>query len=219
MFKPLIQLLAIFAAHNQLETKLDLFIGDDKVGTGIYKESKDHHGNRTSEFRIYSTRSDGSKIRLINTKVIDSKAFPIMEEEQIDEDLGRKHASTIWKVRYTDNGTAIFSETVDKVRYADRIKAPPAGYSRADSSDLWFTQTVPLPGTTVTSTSFAIEAKTWQVVETTYIGRKWITVGGRQIEANEVRDIRDGKVRRVFLDDKGQPVLMNNGKMRTEKHF
>ena len=223
MLKPaIIPLLAIFAGHNQLETRLDLFSGDSKIGTGLYRETIDHKGHRKIEFHIWGQRADGTKVAIAQTKLIDDKAFPITEDEKYIEQASGPNGprtETLYHVRYDDSGAAVFSMTSGKNSTTRRTYPPLPGYSRADASDLWFSKTVPLPGTTVTSTVFDIENQNWQVVETTFLKRTWITVGGRQIEANEVRDIRDGKVRKVYLDDKGQPVLMKNGQLRTEKHF
>jgi len=220
MFKAsVIPVLAIFAGHLQAEIKLDLFSGDDKLGIGTYRETFDRKGHRTSEFKIWSKGDTGMKIAIVKTKVIDAQGFPIREEEQIVQEVGRNRTERVLTVRYDDSGAAILSEHRGKTRFTERIYMPIPGYSRSDASDLWFSRTNPLPGTTVTSTVFDIEHARWQVVETTFIGKRWISVGGRQIEANEVRDVRDGNTRRVYLDDKGQPVLMKNGQMRTEKHY
>jgi hypothetical protein len=220
MFKALvIPFLALFGAHVQQEIKLDLFHGDDRVGSGTFKESTDKHGHRTRVIALYARDDAETKVKIVNTKVVDGNAFPIMEEEEFTQESGSIRSTIVWKVRYDRNGAAVLSESKDRKRYPDRTFAPIPGYSRADASDLWFSKVSPSMGTTVTSTVFDIEHAKWQVVETTYLGRKWIAVGGRQVEANEVRDIRDGNVKRVYLDDRGQPILMKNGQMRTEKHF
>ncbi len=123
-------------------------------------------------------------------------------------------------VTYDDTGAAQLTEIKNKTKFTtERSYVPPPGYSRADVSDLWFSRTRPVPGTTVSSTIFDIEHARWQIVETTYTGRKSIIVGGRQVMVNEVVDVRDGNTRLVYLDEKGLPVLMKNGQSRTEKHF
>ena len=215
----IIPVLAICVGFFQAETKLDLFSGDLNVGYGTYKESTDRQGHRTSRFQIRSREDSGSKTEVVLVKVIDGQGFPIREEETITLQEGKKRTERVLVVRYDESGAAHLTEQRGKTRFSERIYMPIPGYSRADASDLWFSKTRPLPGTTVTSTVFDIEHSRWRVVETTYIGKRWIVVGGRQVEAHEVRDIRDGNTRKLYLDDRGQPVLMKNGQMRTEKHF
>lgn len=214
-----ISAVALSSGSFQAETKLDLYNGDLQVGTATYKETFDHKGNRTTEFHIWSREDADDKVAMSNIKVISPLAFPIREDERFVEQIGKQRIVTLMSVRYDDSGAARFTKTLGKTKYSMRIYPAAPGYSRADASDLWFSKTHPLPGTTVSSTVFDIEHPHWEIVETTFVGRRWITIEGRQIEANEVRDIRDGKVRFVYLDDRGQPVLMQNGPMRTTKHF
>ena len=215
LFTPLI---VLFAFHGQVETKLDLFRADEKVGSGLFSE-KVHGGHRIRETRFYTKDDAETKVRIINIKVVDSNAFPISEDEEFDRENRGFRSSLEWKVQYDKHGAAILSEFKDRKLLTKQTFAPIPGFSRADASDLWFNKVIPTVGTRVTCTVFDIEHARWQVVETTYLGKKWITVNNRQIEANEVIDIRDGNVRKVYLDDKGQPVLMRNGPLRTEKHF
>ncbi len=209
----------LLLGHSQLEIKLDLYQGGDKVGFGSYKESTDRNGHRTREMKLWAKDDAQTKIRVFSTKVVDTNAYPISEEEQFDQESSSIRTSIVWRVRYDRSGNAIVTEYKDHQLKTEHTFPPIPGYSRADASDLWFSKVVPQPGTRAMSTVFDIEHAKWQVVETTFVGRRWITVSGRQIEANEVRDIRDGNVRNVFLDDKGQPVLMKNGPLRTEKRF
>ena len=215
----LISAFVLFGGHTQAQIKLDLFSGDEKVGTGTYRETFDHKGHRTSEFLIKSLDDADKKVSVFQVKVIDAQGFPINEEEHIVEQDGRRRTDRLLIVVYDKSGAAHLTEHHGKERLTERIFMPIPGLSRADSSDLWFSKTIPLPGTTVLSTVFDIEHTRWQKVETTYVGKRWITVEGRQIEANEIRDVRDYNVRRVYVDDKGQPLLMKNGPIRTERHF
>ena len=220
MFIPVvIQLVALLSGHSQLEIKLDLYRGDDKVGYGTFTESTERGGHRSRRIKLWAKDDAETRIKIDNTKVVDSNAFPISEREEVVRESASMRSVIICEVRYDKNGAAVYSEYKDKVLYTKRTFPPLPGSSRADASDLWFTKVLPSSGTTVHSTVFDIEYAKWREVETTYLGKKWITVNGRQVEANEVRDIRDNKVRTVYLDDKGQPVLMKNGDLRTEKHF
>lgn len=220
MFKfSVISVLVLCAGRLQAEIKLDLFIGEEKVGYGTYKESTDHHGRRTNEFHMWSNPESGSKVAVYQIKVIDAQAFPIREEERITQIEGHTRKDWILTVIYDSTGAARVTETSGKKKTSERIYMPIPGLSKADASDLWFSKTIPLPGTRVTSTVFDVENLVWRRVETTYVGKKWIIVGGRQLEANEIRDVRDDFTRMVYLDDHGQPLLMKKGMNRTEKHF
>jgi len=211
--------LAFFSGHFQVETKLDLFDGDQWVGSGSYRESFDHKGHRTSVIRLWSRADAVTQTTIVQTKVIDSQGFPIRAEETHSERTGKTLRERVWTVVFNSSGEAIVTERRGKRKFAPRTSSPIPGYSRADASDLWFSKTHPQPGTQVSSTVFRIADQHWQIVVTTFVGRKWISVGGRQVEANEVLDVRDGVERRLYLDDQGQPLLMRNGSLRTERHF
>jgi len=215
-----IPVLVIFAGHHvQTETKLDLYSDDEKVGYGTYKETVGHKGQRTSEFRMWSKPDADTKISVHQLKVIDAQGFPIREEEAVVEIDGKKRKDYSITVNYDSAGRAHVVVQKDKTKSKEQIFLPIPGLSKADASDLWFTKTNPLPGTTVSSTLFDIENLVWRRVQTTYDGKRWISVGGRQVEANQIRDVRDGTARIVYLDDRGQPLLMKKGPNRTEKHF
>jgi len=223
MFKFLvIPALATFAGYTQTVTNLNLYRYETKVGSGKYTETKSGHGNRTSTFEIQSSDDGGTSIHIKQVKVIDTRAFPISEEEDMTEISAGPKPHVLrkikLKVRYDDSGAAVLSK-FEEGSWTERTFVPIPGYSRADASDLWFSKVIPKAGTTVSSTVFDIENAKWQVIKTTYVGKKWISIGGRQLETNEVQDVRDGGLRQVYLDNKGQPVLMINREMRTEKKF
>jgi hypothetical protein len=211
--------LVAYSGFGQAETKLDLFAGDSLAGRATYSEKFDHKGRKTSVFRLYGSTDPSVKRTIVQVRVIDSRAFPISEEETIVEEGPRGKSEILLKVRYDDSGAAILDMTRDRLATITRSYVPLPGYSRADASDLWFSKSKPSQGTSISSTVFDIENAKWQRVETTYLGKHWISVSGRKIEVHEVRDVRDGVVREVFLDDRGQPVLMRTGQYRTEKHF
>ena len=207
------------AGFSQAETKLDLYAGDSLAGRATYVEKFDHRGHKTSTFRLYGRGEGNVQRRIIQIKVIDARAFPISEEETIIEEGPRGKSEVLLKVRYDDSGAAILDLTRDRLATITRSYVPLPGYSRADASDLWFSKSRPSPGTSVRSTVFDIESAKWQRVETTFVGKRWIVISGHRVEVNEVRDVRDGVVREVYLDDHGQPVLMRQGQYRTEKHL
>lgn len=223
MFKaPFIPVLIAMVGFSKTEIQLDIYRGDAKVGGGSYSEKFDH-GRKTSIFILQGKEDDGTTRKIVQTKVIDRNAVPITESETITESgSGGKHEISL-KVHYDDTGTAVLVVTQDdhqsRARTTERTTSPPLGYSLADESDLWFSQKQPSPGTTVRSTVFDIENARWQRVETTYVGKRWINLGVHRIQVHEVRDVRDGVLREVYLDDKGLPVLMKAGMFRTEKHF
>jgi len=220
MFKASIIPVLVFAAsHTEFQTKLDLFKGDLPAGSGTYTEKFDRSGHKTSTFLLKGREVGGVDRTVHQIKVIDGNAFPISEEETIIEKGPKGRYELILKVRYDSTGAAILDTTEDKYKTTTRSYVPLAGYSLADESDLWFSKTHPKAGTTVRSTVFDIENSGWQRIETTYIGKKWITVDGHRLNVHEVRDVRDGVMREVYLDDKGQPVLMKSGQFRTEKRF
>lgn len=206
-------------AYAWSDIKLDLFLGESKIGTGTYSESFDHHGRKTSVTKLWGKNVKGVKMTITQIKEIDKDGYPIHEEETVIEGTGKQADERNYNVKYDSTGAAILILVTNKRATTERSFVPPPGLSRADASDLWFSKTKPLSGTSIRSTVFDIENMSWQIVETTFVGKRWVTASGRSVEANLIVDIRDGVKREVYLDDKGLPVLMKTGPHRVEKHF
>ncbi len=57
----------------------------------------------------------------------------------------------------------------------------------------------------------------WQQVRTTYVGKKPLTLAGRAMLANELTQAEAGRTETYWLDDQGQPLLIETGKTRLER--
>ena len=105
MFIPVvIQLVALLSGHSQLEIKLDLYRGDDKVGYGTFTESTERGGHRSRRIKLWAKDDAETRIKIDNTKVVDSNAFPISEREEVVRESASMRSVIICEVRYDKTG-------------------------------------------------------------------------------------------------------------------
>ncbi len=81
-----------------------------------------------------------------------------------------------------------------------------------DLSAMWFVKEQPKPGASASFYAFDILNLKWQQVDRVYVGRQGVK--GLVGEVNVVRETRDGVDWTFYLDDHGEPYLIESGDTR-----
>lgn len=89
--------------------------------------------------------------------------------------------------------------------------------TRADPTNFWWKGVVPEVGKTVTYQSFDLESQEWSDVTLKYVGKATIKLGDKDVEANEVDRTEGDESSKIYVDDKGDAVLVEDGDMRIER--
>lgn len=90
----------------------------------------------------------------------------------------------------------------------------PSAVPAQDDSAFWFIRDHPKPGATVYFGWFDIMNLKWIAIERTYIGKKPIPNSPIVGDANVVTERRDGVDSTLYLDDRGEPILIESGTTR-----
>ncbi len=90
----------------------------------------------------------------------------------------------------------------------------PSAVPAQDDSAFWFIRDHPKPGAAVYFGWFDIMNLKWIAIERTYVGRKPIPNAPIVGEANVVTEKRDGIESTLYLDDRGEPIVIESGTTR-----
>jgi hypothetical protein len=88
---------------------------------------------------------------------------------------------------------------------------------RADPTNFWWKGVTPDAGQTVTYQSFDLETLTWSDVTLKFVGRTKVKLGDKEVDANEVDRTEGEESSKIYVDDKGDALLVEDGDMRIER--
>ena len=89
--------------------------------------------------------------------------------------------------------------------------------TRADPSNFWFKKVTPDPGTSITYQSFDLQEAKWSDVTLKFVGKVKVKIGDQELEENEI-DRKEGEDEtKIYVDTKGDAVLIIDGEMRIER--
>jgi hypothetical protein len=88
---------------------------------------------------------------------------------------------------------------------------------RTSLSEFWFIRDMPKSGQFEESYQFNVDSLEWELVRSDYRGKKTLKIEGRSVAVHEVTSKRGDKVTTAYLDDKGLPVLVDQGDVKMVK--
>jgi hypothetical protein len=118
--------------------------------------------------------------------------------------------TTTTHAKITGTGAQVTTFTNGGASQSSQIPLMKRGLA-ADPSVNWFTTVNPSPGTTATFMSFDAERRYWEEVTVTFKGRGKL---GKSAEGNLVTRQTARKTINLLLDDKGIPLVWEEGKLR-----
>ncbi len=182
---------------EKVGTFVDEITGDD--ASGYVDESTltlTHEGQTATIHEIEHYGKDG---------VDTSKSVEISQEG---------HTAKV-KAKLADDGAHLTIWTDDNKDEKDIPLADKT--SRADATNFWWKSVTPKAGDSVTYQSFNMEQLTWSNVTLKYVGKAKVKIGDKELEANEVERTEDEETTKVYLDEKGDPLVVEEGDMRIER--
>lgn len=177
--------------------------GNKKVGEVVNSFRLTPEGNKVSDTRM-SIELAPVKATITITTTVDALGFPVrkIQKSQIGES-GDK-VSIIVDFSKTN---AHYVREIKGVRTVSNYPVP-EGISPADPSEFWFLRDRPGAGTKVKFASFNIDLQKWEIVETTYVGKKTLIIDGAEKAGFEVSVLRDGRAGTLIVDERGQILQM-----------
>jgi hypothetical protein len=129
---------------------------------------------------------------------------------QCEFTVRKPSGTTTTHAKITNLGAQLLTITSGGSSKSSQIPLMKQGLA-ADPSINWFTTAKPTPGVKTTFMSFDAEHRYWEQVTVTFVGRGKL---GKSPEGNLVTRQTARKTIRLLLDDKGIPLVWEEGKLR-----
>lgn len=183
-----------------------------RVGDVVSTFKVDDEGKKTTDTRF--TMSSGNlKITLVITAITDPTGAPVRRIQKLT--LGDQAPVTTVIDFKADRATTVIDQ---KGHRMVQNHMAPTGASLKDPSEFWFVRDRPAPGATVKFTGFNSDTHRWDQVESTYLGKRTITIGDVKYDGFEIRVMRNGKPGTVVVNDKGEIIqLIDTSGLRLER--
>ena len=189
----------------------------------------------------YQMISKGEKIGTLVLETSGNETDGFVDESTVTMKQGEKTVTLFERVKYGKDGivtsktmtfsldsqdakaTANFSDDGAKVSLIggdqkDEKEVPLATkLSRVDETNFWFKSVVPEVGKKVSYQGFDMQTLTWSDVTHTYVGKSKVKIGDEERELYQINREADEDKSTIYLDDKGDPVLIVEGDMRIER--
>jgi hypothetical protein len=203
--------IATLCAPAGAQVKLSLSVAGKAAGTATLSQSVAADGSKTVVLRI-EMNAAGKKARLSSQASYDAKGNPIRKflETIIPGQLQRQ---TVVTFDQAGANVVVLKGDGRETKKIGLLDTAP----RAAPSEFWFIRDMPKPGAKVKNYVFNADSLTWDLTETTYIGPRVVKAGGQSVKAHLVQSDQGGRQVYSFLDDKGLPVLVDDGRMKMER--
>jgi hypothetical protein len=178
-------------------------------------------GTATIELRLLSA---GGKLTLVmiafgppgkpdtrvrQESVYDAKGAPVRLLQEVVGSDGRVRRRAV--ATFDEQG-ALLVVTEDGKATEKRVPLV-RGAPRANAAEFWFLRDRPELGARETAFRFDLNEERWRLVEHVYRGQETVRVGGRATTLHRV----DSEAGAAWLDDSGQPVIVQMGSVRMER--
>lgn len=192
------------AVTASAQVQLKAYQGKEAIGDAVHTFKIDESGNKITDTR-FSLSSGELKVVLTITSTVDGTGMPVRRIQKLT--IGTQPPVTTI-IDFKSN----FASVVIDQRSGRKVTNyfAPKGVDMRDPSEFWFVRDRPAPGTTVKFAGFSSDSMKWENIETTYVGKKTLNVGGLPVTGYEVRISREGsansggsKVSTYILDEKG----------------
>ena len=214
-----IRLLALAVFIGSLATvhadqiKYVVYDKDEKRGTLVDEITGDDDSGYVDESTLTITR-DGKTVSIHELTHYDKTGADTSKSlDTTDNDKELKI-----KAALSDDGAKV------TVWEGDDKTEPPAvplasKTSRVDPTNFWFKKGSPDVGTSVVYQGFDVLEGKWSDITLKYVGKKKIKVDGQEVEANEIDRTEGDDSSTIYVDSKGDLVLLVDGDMRIERQM
>lgn len=200
-------------APDQSVHRLQMVVFQKKkrVGVAIFTTAPRGGGGRATSLDMTLSAGTLAEVMISEIESVDAAGRQVSSKLAYKSKLGTE----VTRVHFSAQGAV--SANLDRQGKNTSKSFPAPKSSRKDPSVFWFVTSRPSPGTWVSCTHFSPARLTWEPMKTTFVGRKAVSVGGRTVTANEIIQIVPGETDTYWLDDHGDPYVIDTGKTRFER--
>jgi hypothetical protein len=190
--------------------KYTVKIGDEKVGTFVDETTGDDTSGYVDESTFTMTH-EGQSATIHEISRYGKDGIDFSKTLEISQD---GHNLKV-RAKLSDDGAKLSIWDDDN---KDEKEIPLGDKtSRVDATNFWWKTTKPDPGQTVTYQSFDMEEMKWSDVTLKFVGKAKVKIGGQEYDANEIDRTEDDETSKVYVDDKGDALVIEDGDMRIER--
>jgi hypothetical protein len=212
MRTPVLLSLVLLSVAAQAQVKLSLTIGGKTAGTAVLSQHLNADGGKSVELRM-EILVTGKKAHLSSQATYDSRGNPVRKFLETIVPGGQVQRQII--ATFDAAGANVVVKTGDG-RVTKKFPLV-ATAPRDSSSEFWFLRDKPKPGQSVKAYTFNTDTLEWELTQTTYVGLKAINIRGAKMQAHEI-DTEQGDRHVVsYLDEKGLPLVVDDGTIRMER--
>jgi hypothetical protein len=192
--------------------KYTIFVNKDKVGTLISEITGDDASSYVED-SVITMSGDGKSVEI--HEILHYGKNGVATSGSYEVTGGDQDAKI--KAKFSDDGANVSLWAGDQKD--EKTVALSTKTSRSDLSNFWFKKSKPDVGATVTYQTFDFEELKWADVTLQFVGRAKIKVGDKDLEENEIDRTEGDRSSKIYVDEKGDAVLILDGEMRVERQM
>jgi hypothetical protein len=189
-----------------------VWVGNVASGSASLIQKGQPGGGKLVELRV-DLRMSSQSIDLRSQNTYDAKGNPIRKFQEVATVGVPGKKQTV--VTFDAAGANVV--ILDGGKRSTKSVALVKGANRADVSQFWFFRDKPKPGTGFKVYQFNLDRLTWDLAMITYIGPKVVMISKRKVQTHEIRVDLEGRILKVFVDDGGLPVILDDGRIKLER--
>lgn len=190
------------------QVKLNILRGTSSIGTANANHRLNPDGSKLVQLSMELIGAQGQKVKIRQESTYNAKGEPVRSYQELTGEKPRKSRRLV--VTYDADGANVVIDEDGKreTKHVPLTKTAP----RTQKNEFWFLRDKPKAGTTEEYYRFSLDSMEWQIVRTTYVGPKTLTINGKSVKCHEIKS-SDGS---YWVDDKGLPVRLDYSGVRFE---
>ncbi len=199
--------LAVLSVVAFSQAKLNITRGGKQIGTANATHRLNPDGSKLVQLSLELTNGQ-AKVKIRQESTYSAKGEPVRSYQEMTGENPRRSRRVI--VTYDSDGANVVIDEDGKRETKKVVLSKTA--PREQKNEFWFLRDKPKTGAAEESYRFNLDSLEWQLVRTTYVGPKTLTIGGKSIKCHEIKS-SDGV---SWVDEKGLPVRADYSGVRFE---
>jgi len=182
------------------------------AGYATLGQSLQKDGTKSVELRLELGEGD-HKVRITTQAKYDPQGIPIRKFQETVATAGAINKQVV--VTFGRAGADVV--VLDGEKRTTKSVSLASVAPRASLSEFWFIRDIPKVGQVEETYEFNADSLEWDFVKTEYRGKKTLKIEEHSIDTFEIVTTRGDQETTSYLDDKGLPVLIDQGDVKMEK--
>lgn len=205
----LVLLFASIAVCLNAQVRMYVTVNGQRVGQAVAYQKIMPDGSKRVQLSMNLAGPNGTTVTLRMESTYNAKGAPIRKfEESLTSNPKKRRTVT---VTFGKSGANVVEEK-DGLRSMSNV-ALAQGAPTESKSEWWFLRDTPKTGDIDKYYHFNVSSLEWDLRTTTYGGLKTITVGGKKVQAHELKQSNGT----AYVDSQGLPYQLVIGQIKLER--